>query len=146
MRCTMPVRRGCPMEGTEHLLDHAYRPFRDLHGPDAPLPGTFVTAAELSPQAHLQMQALAQEHIDVAVSKTINLPAEIAFAVFRARYQRAYDLGCKGCTLYRPTAVRGAVLGDGGGAVRRCAKCAAAARVHLEGCDLCTACGDSRCL
>jgi len=30
--------------------------------------------------------------------------------------------------------------------VRRCGKCAAAARVHQEGCDLCTACGDSRCL
>ena len=48
--------------------------------------------------------------------------------------------------LYRPTAVRGAVFGYGGGAVRRCGKCAAAARVHQEGCDLCTACGDSRCL
>lgn len=35
------------MEGTEHLLDHAYRRFRDLHGSDAPPPAAFVTAAEL---------------------------------------------------------------------------------------------------
>lgn len=69
MRCTMPARCGCPMEGAERLLDHAYRRFRDLRGPDAPLPGTFVTAAELSPEAHLQMQALVQEHTDAAVSK-----------------------------------------------------------------------------
>lgn len=87
-----------------------------------------------------------QEYTDAAVSKTVNLPPEIDFAAFRALYDRAYDLGCKGCTLDRPTAVRGAVLGDGGGAVRRCAKCAAAAGVPQEGCDLCTACGDSRCL
>ena len=146
LRYARQVRLPDGMEGTEHLLDHAYRRFRDLHGPDAPLPATFVTAAELSPEAHLQMQALVQEYTDAAVSKTINLPTEIDFAAFRALYDRAYDLGCKGCTLYRPTAMRGAVLSDGGRAVRRCAKCAAAARVHQEGCDLCTACGDSRCL
>ena len=140
------VRLADGSSGTEHLFDHAYRRFRDLRGAQAPLPDTFVTATELAPEAHLQMQALVQEFTDAAVSKTINLPAEIDFAAFRALYDRAYDLGCKGCTLYRPTAVRGAVLGDGGGAVRRCAKCAAAARVHQEGCDLCTACGDSRCL
>ena len=80
-------------------MDHAYRRFRDLRGRQAPLPATFVTAAELSPGAHLRMQALVQEYTDAAVSKTINLPAEIDFATFRALYDRAYDLGCKGCTL-----------------------------------------------
>lgn len=40
-----------------------------------------------SPESHLQMQALVQEYTDAAVSKTINLPAEIDFAAFRAVYR-----------------------------------------------------------
>jgi ribonucleoside-diphosphate reductase alpha chain len=130
----------------EHMTDHAYRLFRQIEGEQAALPATFVTARELAPVAHLVMQAAVQKYIDAAVSKTINLPAEISFGDFRNIYDQAYDLGCKGCTTYRPNAVRGAVLSDDGQAFRRCAKCAAAARIHQEGCDICTACGDSRCL
>ncbi|MGD9983708.1 MAG: adenosylcobalamin-dependent ribonucleoside-diphosphate reductase [Porticoccaceae bacterium] len=130
----------------EHMTDHAYRLFRQIEGERAALPATFVTARELAPAAHLAMQAAVQKYIDAAVSKTINLPAEISFGDFRNIYDQAYDLGCKGCTTYRPNAVRGAVLSDDGQAFRRCAKCAAAARIHQEGCDICTACGDSRCL
>jgi ribonucleoside-diphosphate reductase alpha chain len=140
------VRRPDGTTATEALLDHAYRRFRDRRGAAAALPDSFVTAAELTLEDHLEVQALVQEYTDAAVSKTINLPAGIEFETFCGIYRRAYELGCKGCTLFRPNPVRGAVLGDGGHAVRRCAKCAAAARVHLEGCDLCTACGDSRCL
>jgi ribonucleoside-diphosphate reductase alpha chain len=128
------------------MTDHAYRLFRQLKVERAALPATFVTARELAPATHLAMQAAVQKYIDAAVSKTINLPAEISFADFRNIYDQAYDLGCKGCTTYRPNAVRGAVLSDDGQAFRRCAKCAAAARIHQEGCDICTACGDSRCL
>ncbi|TAL07501.1 MAG: adenosylcobalamin-dependent ribonucleoside-diphosphate reductase [Porticoccaceae bacterium] len=130
----------------EPMTDHAFRRFRQLRGDHAKLPATFVTARELAPAAHLAMQAAVQKYIDAAVSKTINLPAEIPFEDFRNIYDQAYDLGCKGCTTYRPNAVRGAVLSDGGQAFRRCGKCAAAARIHQEGCDVCTACGDSRCL
>ncbi|MFZ2209813.1 MAG: adenosylcobalamin-dependent ribonucleoside-diphosphate reductase [Porticoccaceae bacterium] len=135
----------------EPMTDHAYHLFRQIAGERAALSATFVTAWELAPAAHLAMQAAVQKYIDAAVSKTINLPAEISFGDFRNIYDQAYDLGCKGCTTYRPNAVRGAVLADGGPAdggqaFRRCGKCAAAARIHQEGCDVCTACGDSRCL
>ena len=56
------------------------------------------------------MQAAVQRHIDSSISKTINVPADIPFDSFKDVYARAYALGCKGCTTYRPNDVTGAVL------------------------------------
>src|SRR5262249_6561951 len=56
------------------------------------------------------MQAAVQRHIDSSISKTINLPADIAFDDFKDIYVRAYAMGCKGCTTYRPNEVTGSVL------------------------------------
>jgi ribonucleoside-diphosphate reductase alpha chain len=94
----------------EEVSDFAYRLFRRLHGNDAPLPEYFVDAQTLSPDDHVVMQAAAQRHIDSSISKTINVPADIAFDRFKDVYARAYALGCKGCTTYRPNEVTGAVL------------------------------------
>ncbi len=92
------------------VLDHAYRLFSEMKGADAPLPEAFIDAQTLDPAAHLAMQAAVQDYIDSAVSKTINLPASISFEAFKEIYAQAYDLGCKGCTTYRPNAITGAVL------------------------------------
>ena len=94
----------------EEVSDYAYRLFRRLHGESAPLPDYFVDAQILAPEDHLVMQAAAQRHIDSSISKTINLPADIPFDRFKDIYARAYALGCKGCTTYRPNEVTGAVL------------------------------------
>ena len=94
----------------ERVSDHAYRLFRELHGETAPLPEAFVDAQDLEPAAHLAMQAAVQGFVDSSVSKTVNLPADISFEAFKSVYLRAYELGCKGCTTYRPNAVTGAVL------------------------------------
>jgi len=94
----------------EEVSDHAYRAFRRLHGDDAPLPEYFVDAQTLSPEDHVVMQAAAQRHVDSSISKTINVPADIAFEQFKDIYVRAYALGCKGCTTYRPNEITGAVL------------------------------------
>ena len=51
-----------------------------------------------------------RNYIDSAISKTINVPADIPFEAFKDVYARAYDQGCKGCTTYRPNAVTGSVL------------------------------------
>src|SRR3546814_19755095 len=56
------------------------------------------------------MQASAQAHVDSAISKTINLPEDIAFDAFQDVYLLAWNSGCKGCTTYRPNRVTGAVL------------------------------------
>jgi ribonucleoside-diphosphate reductase alpha chain len=94
----------------EEVTDYAYRLFRRLKGESAPLPDCFVDAQTLAPEDHLVMQAAVQRHIDSSISKTINVPAEIPFDAFKDIYARAYELGCKGCTTYRPNEVTGAVL------------------------------------
>jgi ribonucleoside-diphosphate reductase alpha chain len=48
--------------------------------------------------------------VDNAISKTINAPAGISFEAFRSIYERAYELGLKGCTTFRPNPVTGSVL------------------------------------
>jgi ribonucleoside-diphosphate reductase alpha chain len=94
----------------ENVTDYAYRVFRDLFGEDAALPDYFVTAQELSPADHLAVQATAQKFIDSSISKTINCPPGISFEAFKDVYRTAYEEGCKGCTTYRASPVRGAVL------------------------------------
>ena len=94
----------------EEVADYAYRLYRRLKGEHAPLTDAFVDAQALSPREHLVMQAAVQSYIDSSISKTINCPEEIAFAAFADIYRQAYDLGCKGCTTYRPNEVTGAVL------------------------------------
>ncbi len=106
-------RRVLQADGThleEDVSDYAYRLYRQVKGADAPLTDAFVDAQALTPEEHLVMQAAVQRKIDSAVSKTINLPADISFEAFKDVYARAYELGCKGCTTYRPNPVTGAVL------------------------------------
>ena len=100
----------------ETVDDHACLLFRRLKGDAAPLPDYFVDAQSLRPADHLTVQAEAQAFVDSSISKTINCPEEMAFDDFRDVYMRAYDLGCKGCTTYRPNPVTGAVLEGASGA------------------------------
>ena len=94
----------------EEVTDYAYRLFRRLKGDGAPLPDSFVDAQRLSPRDHVVMQAAVQKYIDSSISKTINCPEDISFEAFKDVYMQAYDMGCKGCTTYRPNDVTGAVL------------------------------------
>ena len=94
----------------EEVSDHAFRLFRRLKGDGAPLPEYFVDAQSLSPGDHLVMQAAVQTYVDSSISKTINCPEGIPFDDFKDIYQKAYELGCKGCTTYRPNEITGAVL------------------------------------
>lgn len=68
-------------------------------------PGTdaavFVSAHDVNPFDHLMMQAVFQENIDNAVSKTINLPNSATPQLISSIYKEAYGLGCKGITVYR---------------------------------------------
>ena len=94
----------------EEVEDLAYARYRKQAGGDAPLGPAFVTTSELSPREHLVMQAALQRHVDSSISKTINCPADISFEDFETIYLDAFDLGLKGCTVYRPNEITGAVL------------------------------------
>ncbi len=76
------------------------------------LPPAFVNAHTLSPVEHLNIQAAVQPYVDQAISKTINIPADYSFDVLGHLYQDAYDLGLKGCTIFRPNPVTGSILTD----------------------------------
>ena len=95
---------------TETVEDYAYRAFRAKFGAETPLPDYFVNAQMLAPEDHLAVQAAAQRHIDSSISKTVNVPVSISFEAFKDVYAKAYEMGCKGCTTYRPNDVTGSVL------------------------------------
>ena len=98
------------------VVDAGFEAYCAHHGldpttaPTTSLPGFMVTALELTVDEHLSMLAACQEFVDSSISKTINCPPEISYEEFQEVYRKAYDLGCKGCTTYRPSGVRGSVL------------------------------------
>ncbi|MFC1334858.1 MAG: adenosylcobalamin-dependent ribonucleoside-diphosphate reductase [gamma proteobacterium symbiont of Clathrolucina costata] len=92
------------------VMDHAYRVYVENGGDPDSLPDCFVNALETSPEDHLAMVAVFAKNIDSAISKTINCPEDISFDDFKDIYLKAYQLGLKGITTFRPNNVTGAVL------------------------------------
>ncbi|MGE0356966.1 MAG: LAGLIDADG family homing endonuclease [Burkholderiales bacterium] len=90
--------------------DHAFRLFRFLYGEEAQLPGWFVTALEISAEAHKAMVAAVAPFIDTSISKTVNVPEDYPYSEFEGLYLSAWKAGLKGLATYRPNSVLGAVL------------------------------------
>ena len=93
---------------THPVVDHACQLWRQQDRTGTP--PAFVEARQLDPLAHLYMQAALQPYVDNAISKTINVAADMPFERFADLYQQAHALGLKGCTVFRPNAVTGAIL------------------------------------
>jgi ribonucleoside-diphosphate reductase alpha chain len=96
-----PVRDRSGQVQEIRFLDPAVSRWREPDGESRGDPPGFVAAHELSPTAHLDMQAALQPFVDNAISKTVNVPADIGFDAFQAIYDEAYDRGLKGCTVFR---------------------------------------------
>jgi ribonucleoside-diphosphate reductase alpha chain len=65
------------------------------------LPDFFVSAMELSPDDHIKVQAAVQRWTDSSISKTANVPSNFTIEQTEELYIKAYELGCKGVTIYR---------------------------------------------
>jgi ribonucleoside-diphosphate reductase alpha chain len=83
---------------------------RGVSGVPEPIARLFPTAADVSPERHLDVQEAFQRHVDNAVSKTINLPHSATPADVRAIYFSAWRRGLKGVTVFREGAKGTAVL------------------------------------
>lgn len=74
---------------------------RDLTGLPAELRRRFPISLEIAPKYHLRMQAAFQNHVDAAVSRTVNLPADAPPSAVKEIFLRARELRLKGITVYR---------------------------------------------
>jgi len=76
------------------------------------LPDYFITAEDISPVAHVDIQAAAQKWIDSSISKTANVPTDFPYEDFKDIYTYAHAKGLKGCTTFRfnPEAFQGVLV------------------------------------
>jgi ribonucleoside-diphosphate reductase alpha chain len=74
--------------------------YKDQH-PNEELPDYFVTSMSLSAEDHIRVQAAIQTWVDSSISKTANCPSDFTVEETKNLYELAFDLGCKGVTIYR---------------------------------------------
>jgi ribonucleoside-diphosphate reductase alpha chain len=76
------------------------------------LPEYFITAEDITPKAHVDIQAAAQKWVDSSISKTANIPTDYPYEDFKNIYLYAYEQGLKGCTTFRfnPEAFQGVLV------------------------------------
>jgi ribonucleoside-diphosphate reductase alpha chain len=116
----------------------------------------FVTALEVPPDAHVKMQAVFQRNVDNAVSKTVNLPQNATVKDVEKIFLLAYELNCKGITVYRYGSKEHQVLSIGKDKSSweqthlvqesRCPECGINSLIQHARCSFCKNCGASSCL
>ena len=92
------------------VADHAWRYYRAMGHDMTKLPDNFVTALEMTVEAHTDIMKAVQPFIDTAISKTVNIPADYPYDKFKDLYMYAWKSGLKGLATYRPNDILGAVL------------------------------------
>lgn len=70
----------------------------------------FTTATEMGVDDHINMLGVIAKHVDMSVSKTINIPTEYSFEDTQDVYMKCWKLGIKGCTIFRPNEIRQGIL------------------------------------
>ncbi|MCJ7826195.1 adenosylcobalamin-dependent ribonucleoside-diphosphate reductase, partial [Patescibacteria group bacterium] len=87
-----------------NLYDQWYQAFQKEHGREPTRedrPSYFVSANDLTPENHVEVQAAIQKYVDASISKTVNAPATHSVEDVKRLYTLAYDLGCKGIAYMR---------------------------------------------
>ena len=91
-----------------------YRAMPYAEDESSKLPDYFITAEDISPVEHVDIQAAAQKWIDSSISKTANVPTDFPYEEFKEVYAYAYAKDLKGCTTFRfnPEAFQGVLVKD----------------------------------
>jgi ribonucleoside-diphosphate reductase alpha chain len=76
------------------------------------LPTTWTTAFSAKPEQRVRMQATIQKHIDHSISSTVNLPEDIGLETVKEIFLKAWEMGCKGITVYREGSREGVLISD----------------------------------
>lgn len=94
------------------MQDYAYGLWNKLKdNPDVVVnKDVFVTALDMTVNEHIEMLGVIAKHVDMSCSKTINVPEDYSFEDTKNIYMKCHDLGIKGCTIFRPNALRQGVL------------------------------------
>jgi ribonucleoside-diphosphate reductase alpha chain len=92
------------------LINPAAMPYSEKA--DEQLPDYFITAEDITPTQHVDIQAASQAWIDSSISKTANVPTDYPYEDFKNIYMYAYEKGLKGCTTFRfnPEAFQGVLV------------------------------------
>jgi ribonucleoside-diphosphate reductase alpha chain len=118
------IRQGKKTKEKVDVFSYELLRFRDTVNPQAMptsgeevaeenrLPDYFITAEDIAPTAHVDIQAAAQKWIDSSISKTANVPTDHPYEDFKDIYMYAYEQGLKGCTTFRfnPEAFQGVLV------------------------------------
>ena len=115
------IREGRKTKEKIDVFSYELLAFRQLVNPDAvpytenaneKLPEYFISADDVSPKAHVDVQAAAQIWVDSSISKTANVPTDFDYDKFKDIYHYAYSKKLKGCTTFRfnPEAFQGVLV------------------------------------
>jgi ribonucleoside-diphosphate reductase alpha chain len=88
------------------------RAMPDSQNPAEKLPDYFISADDIGPKEHVDIQAAAQMWVDSSISKTANVPTDYKYEDFKDIYMYAFEQGLKGCTTFRfnPEAFQGVLV------------------------------------
>ncbi|HEC17334.1 MAG TPA: adenosylcobalamin-dependent ribonucleoside-diphosphate reductase [Sedimenticola sp.] len=115
------IREGRKTKEKVDVFSFELLAYRKLVNPDAmpcaeneseQLPDYFISADDITPKQHVDVQAAAQKWIDSSISKTANVPTDFPYEEFKDIYLYAYEQGLKGCTTFRfnPEAFQGVLV------------------------------------
>jgi ribonucleoside-diphosphate reductase alpha chain len=93
-----------------HLINPKAIPNAEI--PEQQIPDYFISADDVTPKQHVDIQAAAQKWVDSSISKTANVPTDFPYEDFKNIYLYAYEKGLKGCTTFRfnPAAFQGVLV------------------------------------
>jgi len=117
------IREGRKTKEKVEVFSYELLAYRSLINPNAMpyaqddesrLPDCFITAEDVSPAEHVDIQAAAQKWIDSSISKTANVPTDFPYEEFKDIYTYAHKKHLKGCTTFRfnPEAFQGVLVKD----------------------------------